>query len=121
MDGEWEMHFQVLLREKDGIEAKLRDAEVKIATLEEENASLRNASQAGNVLAATQGESYRSVAEGKVQQQVDIFACLDLKPYLASEAEPEISIIPGHDGEIVGNLVEAGVLTEGFDVADAIN
>ncbi|MFN4230117.1 MBL fold metallo-hydrolase [Parvibaculum sp.] len=38
-----------------------------------------------------------------------------------SEAEPEISIIPGHDGEIVGNLVEAGVLTEGFDVADAIN
>src|SRR5690606_38980467 len=25
-----------------------------------------------------------------------------------SEAEPEISIIPGHDGEIVGNLVEAG-------------
>ena len=67
VDGEWEMHFQVLLREKDGVEAKLRDAEVKIATLEEENASLRNASQAGNVLAATQGESYRSVAEGKVQ------------------------------------------------------
>ena len=30
------------------------------------------------------------MAEGKVQQQVDIFACLDLKPYLASEAEPEM-------------------------------
>lgn len=34
-----------------------------------------------------------------------------------SEAEPEISIVPGHDGEIVGGLVEAGVLTEGFDLA----
>lgn len=34
-----------------------------------------------------------------------------------SEAEPEIVIVPGHDGEIVGNLVEAGVLTEGFDLA----
>ena len=27
------------------------------------------------------------MAEGKVQQQVDIFACLDLKPYLAREAD----------------------------------
>ena len=30
------------------------------------------------------------MADGKVQQQVDIFACLHLKPYLASEAEPEM-------------------------------
>lgn len=36
-----------------------------------------------------------------------------------SEAEPEISIIPGHDGEIIGGLVEAGILTEGFDLANA--
>lgn len=35
-----------------------------------------------------------------------------------SEAEPEISIVPGHDGEIVGNLVEAGVLIEGFELDD---
>ena len=34
-----------------------------------------------------------------------------------SDAEPEISIVPGHDGEIVGGLVEAGILTEGFSVA----
>lgn len=33
-----------------------------------------------------------------------------------NEAEPEIAIVPGHDGEIVGGLVEAGVLTEGFDL-----
>jgi glyoxylase-like metal-dependent hydrolase (beta-lactamase superfamily II) len=36
-----------------------------------------------------------------------------------SEAEPEISIVPGHDGEIVGSLVEAGILIEGFgDITD---
>lgn len=34
-----------------------------------------------------------------------------------SEAEPEIAIVPGHDGEIVGQLVEAGRLTEGFSLA----
>ncbi|MFN4355689.1 MBL fold metallo-hydrolase [Parvibaculum sp.] len=33
-----------------------------------------------------------------------------------SEAEPEIAIVPGHDGEIVGQLVEAGRLTEGFSL-----
>lgn len=34
-----------------------------------------------------------------------------------SEAEPEIAIVPGHDGEIVGQLVEAGRLAEGFTLA----
>lgn len=34
-----------------------------------------------------------------------------------SEAEPDIAIVPGHDGEIVGQLVEAGKLTEGFTLA----
>lgn len=34
-----------------------------------------------------------------------------------SDAEPEIAIVPGHDGEIVGGLVEAGAFSEGFDVA----
>lgn len=33
-----------------------------------------------------------------------------------SEAEPDIAIVPGHDGEILGALVEAGVLKEGFSV-----
>lgn len=32
-------------------------------------------------------------------------------------AEPEIAIVPGHDGEIVGQLVEEGKLTEGFTLA----
>ncbi|ABS64939.1 beta-lactamase domain protein [Parvibaculum lavamentivorans DS-1] len=31
-----------------------------------------------------------------------------------NEAEPEIAIVPGHDGEIVGELIESGVLAEGF-------
>lgn len=34
-----------------------------------------------------------------------------------SEAEPEIAIVPGHDGEIVGQLIEAGKLSEGFSLA----
>lgn len=34
-----------------------------------------------------------------------------------SEAEPEIAIVPGHDGEIVGQLVESGRLAEGFSLA----
>lgn len=34
-----------------------------------------------------------------------------------SEAEPEIAIVPGHDGEIVGQLVEAGKLAEGYTPA----
>ena len=34
-----------------------------------------------------------------------------------SEAEPEIAIVPGHDGEIVGQLVDAGRLAEGFAIA----
>ena len=34
-----------------------------------------------------------------------------------SDEEPEISIVPGHDGEIIGGLIESGVLTEGFTVA----
>lgn len=34
-----------------------------------------------------------------------------------SEAEPEIAIVPGHDGEIVGQLVDAGKLAEGFTLA----
>ena len=33
-----------------------------------------------------------------------------------SEVEPDIAIVPGHDGEILGALVEAGVLKEGFSV-----
>lgn len=33
-----------------------------------------------------------------------------------SEAEPDIAIVPGHDGEVLGALVEAGVLKEGFSV-----
>lgn len=33
-----------------------------------------------------------------------------------NEAEPDIVIVPGHDGEILGALVEAGVLKEGFSV-----
>lgn len=34
-----------------------------------------------------------------------------------NEAEPEIAIVPGHDGEIVGELIESGALAEGFTSA----
>ena len=36
-----------------------------------------------------------------------------------SEAEPELAIIPGHDGEVVGELIEGGALSEGFSVGNS--
>ena len=36
-----------------------------------------------------------------------------------SDAEPEIAIVPGHDGEIIGGLIEAGAFSEGFEVTEA--
>ncbi|MEQ8267827.1 MAG: MBL fold metallo-hydrolase [Parvibaculum sp.] len=36
-----------------------------------------------------------------------------------NEEEPEISIVPGHDGEIVGELIESGALAEGFTSASS--
>lgn len=36
-----------------------------------------------------------------------------------NEAEPEIAIVPGHDGDIVGELIESGVLEEGFTETSA--
>jgi hypothetical protein len=67
VDGEWEMHFQVLLREKDALDAKLRESEARRATLEAENAALRSATEAGNAISVTQVESFKTVAEGKLQ------------------------------------------------------
>jgi len=47
------------------------------------------------------------------EDRMAVFGQLKALSELA-EAEPEIAIVPGHDGEMVGNLVEAGLLIEGF-------
>ena len=63
-----------------------------------------------------QRERARLVTQFFLQEDRDaVFGQLKALKEL-NEAEPEIIIVPGHDGEIVGGLVEAGVLTEGFNL-----
>ena len=61
VDGEWEMHFQVLLREKEALEAKYKESEAR-----------RSAAEARGAISATQIESYKAMSDSKLQLETKI-------------------------------------------------
>lgn len=66
---------------------------------------------------ATQRERARLVTQFFLKEdRTAVFGQLAALKAL-NDAEPEIAIVPGHDGEIVGELIESGVLAEGFTSA----